>query len=73
MESKLDIDELLAQRAAIASIQSDLLNTLQGRNYKVVRRYQEVPGIALEVGADGFGGAGKITDRHECLARSPDG
>lgn len=52
MESKLDIDELLTQRAAIASIQSDLLNTLQGRNYKVVRRYQEVPGIALEVGAD---------------------
>ena len=52
MESKLDVDELLSQRAAIASIQSDLLNTLQGRNYKVVRRYQEVPGIALEVGAD---------------------
>jgi hypothetical protein len=52
MESKLGIDELLTQRAAIASIQSDLLNTLQGRNYKVVRRYQEVPGIALEVGAD---------------------
>jgi hypothetical protein len=52
MESKLDIDELLTQRASIASTQSDLLNTLQGRNYKVVRRYQEVPGIALEVGAD---------------------
>ena len=52
MESKLDVDELLSQRAAIASIQSDLLNTLKGRSYKVVRRYQEVPGIALEVGAD---------------------
>src|SRR5439155_769266 len=52
MESKLDVDELLTQRAAIASIQSDLLNTSQGRSYKVVRRYQEVPGIALEVGAD---------------------
>ncbi len=52
MESKLGIDELLSQRAAIASIQSDLLNTLQGRSYKLVRRYQEIPGIALEVGAD---------------------
>lgn len=52
MESKLGEDELRSQRTAIASIQSDLLNTLQGSNYKVLRRYQEVPGIALEVGAD---------------------
>ena len=45
-------DVVVLKRAAIASIQSDLLNTLKGRSYKVVRRYQEVPGIALEVGAD---------------------
>jgi hypothetical protein len=52
MESKLDSESLRAQRTAIASIQNDLLTQLQGRNYKIVRRYQEIPGIALEVGAD---------------------
>ena len=52
MESKLDGDTLRAQRTAIASIQNDLLTRLEGRNYKIVRRYQEIPGIALEVGAD---------------------
>jgi len=52
MESKLDSDALQTQRTAIASIQNDLLNKLEGRNYKLVRRYHEIPGIALEVGAD---------------------
>jgi hypothetical protein len=52
MESRLSDDELRSQRTAIASIQSNLLTTLQGRNYKLLRRYEEVPGIALEVGAD---------------------
>ncbi len=51
-EARLSEAELRAQRTAIASIQSDLLNQLDGRNYKLLRRYQEVPGIALEVGAD---------------------
>jgi hypothetical protein len=52
MESNLDGDALRAQRTAIASIQNDLLTQLEGRSYKIVRRYQEIPGIALEVGAD---------------------
>jgi hypothetical protein len=52
MESKLDDDKLRSQRTAIASIQSDLLTSLQGRDYKLLHRYVEVPGIALEVGAD---------------------
>ena len=51
-ESLLGDDGLRAQRTAIASIQSDLLTKLQGKNYKLLRRYQEVPGVALEVGAD---------------------
>ncbi len=51
-ESRLSEDDLRAQRMAIASIQSDLLTKLQGRNYRLLHRYQEVPGIALEVGAD---------------------
>ena len=54
MESRLSADEARGQREAIASIQRDLLNELQGRTYKVIRRYDRVPGIALEVGADGL-------------------
>lgn len=52
MEARLGEADLRAQRYAIASIQSDLLTNLEGKNYKIVRRYQEIPGIALEVGAD---------------------
>lgn len=52
MESKLSEEDMRTQRSAIASIQSDLLNRLEGRKYKLLRRYREIPGIALEVGAD---------------------
>jgi hypothetical protein len=54
MESRLSADETYGQREAIASIQKDLLNELEGRKYKVIRRYDRVPGIALEVGPDGL-------------------
>ncbi len=52
MESRLSADEARGQREAIASVQKDLLAELEGRSYKVIRRYDRVPGIALEVGAD---------------------
>jgi hypothetical protein len=52
MESRLSEDEVRAQRESIASIQRDLLNALEGRNYKVIRRFDQIPGLALEVGAD---------------------
>ena len=52
MESRLSEDETRAQREAIASIQRDLLTELEGRRYKVIRRYDRIPGIALEAGAD---------------------
>ena len=52
MESKLSTDGLRTQRSAIASIQNVLLTNLAGTNHKILRRYQEIPGIALEVGAD---------------------
>lgn len=52
MESKLSHENLRSQRSAIASIQSELLTSLDGRNYKLLRRYQEIPGVALEVGPD---------------------
>ena len=52
MESSLSQADLAAQRSVIAAKQDDLLNQLAGRKFSVVRRYQEIPGIALEVGAD---------------------
>ena len=52
MESRLSQPELQAQRTTIASIQNELLDRLAGRKFTVVRRYQEIPGIALEVSAD---------------------
>jgi hypothetical protein len=52
MESKLNPDDLRTQRNSIASIQGDLLTQLEGTHFKILRRYLEVPGIALEVGAE---------------------
>jgi hypothetical protein len=54
MESRLSGDEAQKQRDAIAATQRDLLKELEGRKFKVIRRYDRVPGIALEVGADGL-------------------
>ena len=51
-ESNLSEAGVRTQRMAIASLQSDLLARLEGTNHKVLRRYQVIPGIALEVGAD---------------------
>ncbi|HWH79620.1 MAG TPA: hypothetical protein VNT76_19710 [Candidatus Binatus sp.] len=52
MESRLNETEVRSQHEAIAAIQSDLIAQLEGKNYKVLKRYLEVPGIALEVGPD---------------------
>jgi len=52
MEATLTKETLRAQREAIFSVQSQLLAELAGRKFKVVRRFEQVPGIALEVGAD---------------------
>ena len=52
MESTLSEDQVNAQRETIASIQKNLLTELEGRTYTVIRRYDRIPGIALEVGAD---------------------
>lgn len=52
MEASLSQGDLRAQRSAIAAGQNDLLDQLAGRAFTVVRRYQEIPGIALEVGAE---------------------
>jgi hypothetical protein len=52
MESRLSEEEARGQREAIASVQRDLLTELEGRRYKVIRRYDRIPGITLEAGAD---------------------
>jgi len=52
METHLGQDDLRAQRTAIASIQNDLMDKLAGKKFKVLRRYQEIPGVALEVDAE---------------------
>ncbi|HXV81426.1 MAG TPA: hypothetical protein VEG60_16230 [Candidatus Binatia bacterium] len=52
MESSLSEEETRVQREAIAAIQSDLLTELEGKSYRVIRRYDRIPGIALEVGAE---------------------
>jgi hypothetical protein len=52
MESTLSEEQIQAQRGAIASIQNNLLSELLGKSYKITRRYDRIPGIALEVGPD---------------------
>jgi len=52
MESNLSEHQVDVQRVAIAAIQKNLLSELEGKSYKIIRRYDTIPGIALEVGAD---------------------
>lgn len=52
MESNLSEEQIAAQRAAIASIQKELIAELAGKSYKITRQYDQIPGLALEVGPD---------------------
>jgi hypothetical protein len=52
MESTLSHDSVAAQRAAISLVQDQVLTQLSGRKFRLVQRYQELPGLALEVEAD---------------------
>jgi hypothetical protein len=52
MESTLNHEQVQTQRDAIASIQTHVLSELVGKSYKITRRYDRIPGIALEVGPD---------------------
>ncbi len=51
-EDTLSEDAIVVQRQAISLVQDQLLSELSGTKYKLVRRYDVIPGIALEVGAD---------------------
>jgi hypothetical protein len=52
MEGKLTEIEIGTQREAIGSAQNDLLSQLTGTEFRIVRVYDSIPGIALEVGND---------------------
>ena len=52
MEADLTEEQIAAQRAAIASIQTELLAELAGKSYKITRQYDRIPGLALQVGPD---------------------
>jgi hypothetical protein len=52
IESSLSENAISLQRRAINVVQNQLLNELSGTNYKLVQRYDVIPGLALEVGAD---------------------
>ena len=52
MEGNLTKNEIGTQRRAIESAQNDLLIQLSGTDFRLVRVYDSIPGIALEVGND---------------------
>ena len=52
MESSLSESGIAAQRNAIDGAQNGLLSELSGTRYRIIRRYDAIPGIALEVGPD---------------------
>ncbi len=52
LESTLSDNAISLQRQAINLVQDQLLSELSGTKYKLVRRYDVIPGLALEVGAD---------------------
>ncbi|MGE5302048.1 MAG: hypothetical protein ACM3TN_01885 [Alphaproteobacteria bacterium] len=51
-EDSLNANLVSAQREAIAAAQNYLLTELADTKYRVIRRYEKIPGIALEVGPD---------------------
>ena len=51
-EDTLNEEAIARQRQAIHSVQDQLLSELAGTKYKIVRRYDVIPGLALEIGAD---------------------
>jgi hypothetical protein len=51
-EGKLSQQDRLAQREAIAAVQSAVLAELAGTKHRVTRRFDNIPSFALEVGPD---------------------
>ena len=49
IDSKLSLAEKQKQRAQIASAQTALLKQLAGTKYKVVRKFEDIPVLGLEI------------------------
>lgn len=71
LESNLSDDAILAQRQAITSVQDQLLRELSGTKYTLVRRYDVIPGLALEVGADALAVLAKSNNVTNVLPDKP--
>jgi hypothetical protein len=71
MESSLNEDAVRAQREAIGSAQGNLLTELAGTKHTIIRRYEEVPGIAMEVGADALAALARSTTVSNVLLDRP--
>jgi hypothetical protein len=70
-EDTLSEEAITLQRQVIHSVQDQLLNELSGTKYKVVRRYDVIPGLALEVGADALAVLAKSNHVTNVLADKP--
>ena len=70
-EGALTENAIVAQRRAIESAQSDLLTQLSGTEFKIVRVYDAIPGIALEVGNDALAVLGKSNSVSNVLPDRP--
>jgi hypothetical protein len=71
MEGALTEKEVVAQRRAIEAAQSELLTQLSGTEFKIVRVYDVIPGIALEVGNDALAVLGKSNSVSNVLPDRP--
>jgi hypothetical protein len=70
-ESTLSEDAISIQRQAIHSVQDQLLSELSGTTYRIVRRYDVIPGLALEVSADALAVLANSTHVTNVLADKP--
>ncbi|HZD39799.1 MAG TPA: protease inhibitor I9 family protein, partial [Terriglobales bacterium] len=52
MEQTLNQADVMTQRQAIRAAQESLVSELDGTEYRIVREYQKIPGIALEIWPD---------------------
>lgn len=70
-EDTLSEEAITLQRQAIHSVQDQLLSELSGTKYKVVRRYDVIPALALELGADALAVLAKSSHVTNVLADKP--
>ena len=73
MESQLSEEQINQQRKTISLAQDALLRELAGSDYRIVRRYELGPSIALQVGADALAILARSDHVLNVLLDSPNG